>query len=313
MDLTAILGFLIGLVTIYAVLAMMASALQEVLAGVFSWRGKYLTRAIELMLDGQAGATLASSGLPAWIGAHFRAPAASGAAGTPSAAGILEHPLVPGSAASPPSYLSSRSFAAALLDLLGRGSQAASVQGIEATVAQLPEGTLKTTMQAIIADAGHDLDAVRARIEAWFDETMDRLSGAYRRFSQYALLAIGLCLAVAFNVDSFRVATTLWQVPSVRAAMLDAATAASAGPTGLQNAQEAMARFEAANLPIGWAAPPSSPATALVQAGPALAVLPGWIVTALAVSLGAPFWFSLLQSLLSLRNAGPKPGQSANS
>jgi hypothetical protein len=38
-----------------------------------------------------------------------------------------------------------------------------------------------------------------------------------------------------------------------------------------------------------------------------LAALPGWILTAIAVSLGAPFWFGLLQQVVNLRNAGSKP------
>jgi hypothetical protein len=33
----------------------------------------------------------------------------------------------------------------------------------------------------------------------------------------------------------------------------------------------------------------------------------GWIVTALAISLGAPFWFDLLKKLISIRNAGNRP------
>jgi len=40
-----------------------------------------------------------------------------------------------------------------------------------------------------------------------------------------------------------------------------------------------------------------------------LTKLLGWIVTALAVSLGAPFWFDLLRKLVNIRNAGQKPKQ----
>ena len=36
----------------------------------------------------------------------------------------------------------------------------------------------------------------------------------------------------------------------------------------------------------------------------------GWLVTALATSLGAPFWFDALSNLLRLRNTGPKPKRS---
>ena len=33
----------------------------------------------------------------------------------------------------------------------------------------------------------------------------------------------------------------------------------------------------------------------------------GWLITALAVSLGGPFWFELLNRLVDMRGAGKKP------
>jgi hypothetical protein len=36
----------------------------------------------------------------------------------------------------------------------------------------------------------------------------------------------------------------------------------------------------------------------------------GWIVTAFAISLGAPFWFGLLQNIMNLRAAGTPPARS---
>ncbi len=39
----------------------------------------------------------------------------------------------------------------------------------------------------------------------------------------------------------------------------------------------------------------------------------GWIVTALAISLGAPFWFDLLGKLVQLRGTGTKPEETKSS
>jgi len=33
----------------------------------------------------------------------------------------------------------------------------------------------------------------------------------------------------------------------------------------------------------------------------------GWLITALAISFGAPFWFDLLNRLVDLRGSGKKP------
>ena len=35
----------------------------------------------------------------------------------------------------------------------------------------------------------------------------------------------------------------------------------------------------------------------------------GWIITALAVSLGAPFWFDTLNRFMTIRNAGRSPNE----
>jgi hypothetical protein len=54
----------------------------------------------------------------------------------------------------------------------------------------------------------------------------------------------------------------------------------------------------------GWALV-SHPRMTLTLAGTHLA---GWLLTAVAVSLGAPFWFDLLSRLVNIRGAGNKPG-----
>lgn len=39
----------------------------------------------------------------------------------------------------------------------------------------------------------------------------------------------------------------------------------------------------------------------------------GWLITSLAISLGAPFWFDLLNKIMALRSAGTKPPTNSNS
>lgn len=38
-----------------------------------------------------------------------------------------------------------------------------------------------------------------------------------------------------------------------------------------------------------------------------LKLLIGWIVSGLAISMGAPFWFDLLGKIMNVRNSGSKP------
>jgi hypothetical protein len=70
------------------------------------------------------------------------------------------------------------------------------------------------------------------------------------------------------------------------------------------------------SLPIGWVgkdtASPDDEKKGLVLSGKdALQLLRqhwlGWLITALAATLGAPFWFDMLNRVISIRNAGRAP------
>jgi hypothetical protein len=67
----------------------------------------------------------------------------------------------------------------------------------------------------------------------------------------------------------------------------------------LQNVQSGLETIDARSLPIGWATPtrPSNWYGAVA----------GWFLTALAISLGAPFWFDLLGRVARLRSTGVRP------
>jgi hypothetical protein len=58
-------------------------------------------------------------------------------------------------------------------------------------------------------------------------------------------------------------------------------------------------------LPIGWSSaeiPPNGASSWLW-----LTKVAGWLLTALALSLGAPFWFDLLNKLVNIRHGMTKP------
>ncbi|SFO23448.1 hypothetical protein [Nitrosospira briensis] len=72
-------------------------------------------------------------------------------------------------------------------------------------------------------------------------------------------------------------------------------------------------------LPIGWSLNPGdpgyfrSPKLSLEYAGWAFYKLFGLLISVLAVSLGAPFWFDLLSKVVNLRSAGTPPGETSKS
>jgi hypothetical protein len=225
-----------------------------------------------------------------------------------------------------PSYIAARNFSTALIDTLAAGSQSVAFADLQSKVAALPDGRVKQTLSALAAQAGNDLDRFRDSVEHWFDDAMDRVSGTYKRFANNFLLIFGMVVAVAFNVSTVAIADALWTQPELRAKAADLANqldqakraeaAAAAGQpqadaaTGAKPAASsskdlgvvALKQFNDLALPIGW----TGKAVDAIKASP-LVYLAGWLITGLAVAMGAPFWFDLLGNVLKLRAAGPKP------
>ena len=153
---------------------------------------------------------------------------------------------------------------------------------------------------------------------------MDRLSGAYKRKMKWIAMLIGLLVAIAFNADSFNVATTLWNDADRRASTIAVATeiAHQSLPASGQSIDENQLVKEIKakestlrSLPIGWNCPEKTAggstdywACAQQKASTlTLVQFLGWLLTAAALSLGAPFWFDLLNKFINLRGAGEKP------
>jgi hypothetical protein len=80
------------------------------------------------------------------------------------------------------------------------------------------------------------LAAFRTNVETWFNDTMDRLTGWYKRRAQRIAIALGLLFAILLNVDSLVIATTLWREPTIRQALV-------AQAEGLERPEEEIEAF----------------------------------------------------------------------
>jgi len=154
---------------------------------------------------------------------------------------------------------------------------------------------VKTAILALLQDAKGDLDRAQWSVEHWFDDTMERASGWYKRRTQIITICVAVVLTVATNADTVHVARTLWTHGTERALMVERAKIPQgAGSVAIQDA-------DSLKLVLGWPAEKSEnenrwPSRVL-----------GWILSIVAISLGAPFWFDALSKLMNLRNAGEKP------
>jgi len=196
---------------------------------------------------------------------------------------------------------------------------------------QLPEH-LSRTVIAGIDYANGDIAKVRKAVEQWFDGAMDRASGWYKRRTQALLFIVGLLTAVVLNVDALHILhrlthdKTFRDVVVSRAAAAKAPASASAGDE-LASITLARGELDAVTMPIGWESPttpgaqtqlwPTQFCSASADGSGTLSeactfgrnpvyavvrIVLGWLVTALAVMLGAPFWFDVLNRIMVIRS-----------
>jgi len=334
MQLGNIINVGLGLAFTFFLLALIASSIQEFLAGFFSWRGTYLAKALDTILSNDANASFKFYGkffgLVDRLRVYFsflpgRAPPGNGPSNPRLDTLIVDvrrHPLMRDVPSKLPAYISGKTFAAALLSALrGNPPNAVNVQAgasqllaqAQATIDDLPDGDLKTTLSTFLLNAEGDIEKFRASIETWFDGAMDRLSGIYKRHAQVFQFIIGLILAVRFNVDTVHMASVLWSAdPSTMNSII--ASAVQVKAIDSNDATLAVSHYlkilQSQNLPILWNHDFSFREAFAASTLHAHAI--GWLITAVAVTLGAPFWFGLIQNLVNLRSAGPKPGSTTS-
>ena len=246
MTLGPVLDVAFGLAFVFALLAIIASSIQEMIASVLATRGKVLQGMMVQILSHQP-AQAPQPGQPEPPGAPAAPAAAPPPPPAPSlATRVLGHPLI-ASLATPnlpawlsnllnsaklPSYVPSGNFATALIETLREGHDETLAVGsqVSRAIALLPDNSpVKRSLQGFMIEARGDLDAFRTRVQTWYNDAMDRASGVYKRYAQYMLLGIGLVLAVAINADAVGIADTLWHDKNMRDVVATAATQDIAG------------------------------------------------------------------------------------
>ncbi|AUX46646.1 hypothetical protein SOCE26_081520 [Sorangium cellulosum] len=216
------------------------------------------------------------------------------------------------------------------------------LQELRSLIASMPaESDLRRALATIIDNTVRSVREANIRLERWFNDAMDRATGRYKRRAQLIISATALVLCVGFNADSLKLASALSRDAAVRAAMLVAAQEMAKSPPraaphelGMDKDEDltaAMAQgsgvhkqLTGLDLEITWGVSPPAEMTfpglwgalsrvfgrgsvAWVRGVLDRIFTPGILITTAAASLGAPFWFDLLNKLVNLRTAGKSP------
>ncbi len=407
------LDVVLGLIFIYLLYSLLATIIQETIAQMLDLRAKMLIKAVRVLLDDRKETSgrwpkrfwnHVTSNLK-----HFFCPLCDN---TFSKA-FYSHPnikyLAQSSWKSKPAYISPNTFSEALIkilrgkDYMGTEPQINAIHRTlfetktvkftqpgkeEETVTIEPE-TLEHLQQLCI-DAHRDIDRFEILLNNWFDETMERNTGWYKKQNQWFLLVVGLLLAIGFNMDTIAICNILSKDKAAREQLVQMAVQSTGkydtlsrqlqrkpfkdsvkvynndsssftysyrlrdtlivSDTALKEAYRTVkADIDKANsvLGLGRMADDSClycqrrkdtiEKSNLSYCEKKLAIhyldstlckrieakrkwlqwhplqtggfttIAGWLLTALAISLGAPFWFDILNKVVQLRSSVAKP------
>ena len=296
------LDLAIGMIVVFLLVSTLCSAVREAIEAVLKTRAAYLERAIREMLDDKDGDGLAKT--------------------------LFEHPLLSGlflgdykpkeekkvawvlaNGRGLPSYIPASTFAKALLDIAARGAAigkaANQLNGGPITIESLrarllnPQTPISARARRVLLHAldtaRGDLDQAKKNLEDWFNDSMDRVSGWYKRSTQWIVFVIAVVVTLMGNIDSIAIAKHFYRDDAARqAAVISAESIVKPGKA--PNKEEARQILKQLELPIGWTKP------TLPQGAEWYNRVLGWLLTAFAATLGAPFWFDVLNKVMVIRS-----------
>ena len=199
-----------------------------------------------------------------------------------------------------PTYIPPNTFALALFDAIApAANRPGGLDTIRAMATKLPESSARHWIVNVVDQANKNMQAAQKSVEDWYNDAMDQVSQEYKLKMIYLSIFVAGIVTVILGVDSIAIANTLYREPAVRAAVANAAqtTSSIVMPSAdvSKNVAATIASLDSLMLPIGWNQIPATPG-ALGQK------IVGMLLTTLAASLGAPFWYDLLRNLMNLFN-----------
>jgi hypothetical protein len=193
----------------------------------------------------------------------------------------------------------------------------------------------RDTYAALSVKTISEIEYFRSKVENWFDSSMDRLTGTFKkRYSRPFTLLVAVIVAVALNADSVSIAKYLYSNPDARANIVAEAYQEASDSTyikrlnsvhtstqdsvtlqqiknemdsSLQNINKAKGAL-ASDIPLGWKSGANNKITPILI----ITKITGLLATILAIFMGAPFWFDLLNKIANLRSSGTKPPSSTD-
>lgn len=167
-------------------------------------------------------------------------------------------------------------------------------------------------IKQIIFDSHSDIDVFKKKLVAWYIETSARANGWYIRQTRAILFLIGLFIAIILNVDTLQIVKKLSSDKAARDKMIEFAAQLQANEN--PNNEIANRSKSAIDSALSKITTNISEANTILGGGKrdGSTLFGGYFITALAISLGASFWFDVLGKVMSIRQSGPKSSPQAS-
>jgi hypothetical protein len=325
MDSFPLLDISIGLILIYTFLSLLASELTEFLTTVLRWRAHHLQQGIMTLLD--ESVTFRRNPQ------EFKNTITGRLYSSSLISSITQRSRKPRLAAGP-SYLPSEVFADALLEVLQslpevEQGKAQLQQSINQSVGELAlliskvensdqlSPLLKDNLkrlanrtQAQTERTELQMERFRREIALWYDYSMDRLSGTYRRNVKAFTVLIGSVLAILINADSLYMLRRISENTATRSVIIQNAIQIEGCQNDLSSSQcmNKMAYLlDTTTIPVGWHPVNFRQQFPQFNLPYLLKALLGWLLTGIAISMGSRFWFQILSQFIHVRETGERP------
>ena len=235
-------------------------------------------------------------------------------------------------------YLSPKNFASALLERItfDPSNPTYSPQNIDDFITAISKtDSLPTEFQRVLLMYANDakesyksvtektvseIDIFRLKVENWFNSSMDRITGALKKkYSRPITLFVAIIVTVFLNADSISLAQYLYSNPEARTQLAIQANKfdSSAGSANaaefkngmIQNSKDINIVKQGLHvaLPLTWNDVELKDANGKISGYLIFSKITGLLATILAIMMGAPFWFDILNKVSNLRGTGAKP------
>jgi len=231
-----------------------------------------------------------------------------------------------------PSYIPSSSFAQSIIDVIkGAEDLPNTIPEIREQIKKNPiiKGDAQVWLLGLLDQSYEKVQDFYKKLEESYNEAMDRVSEWYGKNIKRTILILGIITSIALNIDTIHITKSLWQNKEM-AKTLSALAASSMeridkSDGGFEikdqngdilysvknapgeNLSNVVAEVGTFPIPLGWGADSLAFLKQPKWGWEVLSKIVGWTITAVAIFLGAPFWFDLLSKVVNLRGSGNKP------